>query len=56
MSDVIAALIGAFAVTLLAIYLNHIVLKPVFFIYKSSVEKTYNPKKDSWFYRLTIHT
>ncbi|TSA57879.1 hypothetical protein D4R42_00780 [bacterium] len=55
MSDVIAALIGAFAVTLLAIYLNHIVLKPVFFIYKSSVEKTYNPKKDSWFYRLTIH-
>lgn len=43
---------GAFGATLLAIYINSSVLKPVFSDFK--IEKTYDPKTGLWLYMLRV--
>ena len=43
---------GAFGATLLAIYINFFVLKPVFSDFK--IEKTYDPKTGRWLYMMGV--
>lgn len=45
---------GAFGATLLAIYINNVVFKPVLLVDESSGEKIYDPKRSFWVYRLTV--
>lgn len=45
---------GALGATLLAIYVNNIVFKPVFLLDDSSVKKIFDPTTSMWVYRLEV--
>ena len=45
---------GAFGATLLAIYINNVVFKPVFLIDEFSAEKVHDPRMGSYFYKLVV--
>jgi hypothetical protein len=45
---------GAFGATLLAIYINNIVFKPVLLVDESSIEKMYDPTTGLWVHKLKV--
>ncbi len=45
---------GAFGATLLAIYVNNIVFKPVLLVDESSIEKMYDPTNRLWVHKLRV--
>lgn len=54
MLESVFVLIGAFGATLLAIYLNSSVLKPVFCVDETGAGKIHDPDNRLWLYRLEI--
>lgn len=45
---------GAFGATLLAIYINNVVFKPVLLINETSLEKIFDYRINTWFFKLVI--
>jgi hypothetical protein len=54
MWETLLVVAGAFGATLLAIYVNNIVFKPVLLVDESSIEKMYDPTTGLWVHKLKV--